>query len=61
MTEKRKLTAEEREELLRHILEGLKELGCFPPGAETKMSSLFRISLGLSDQKTDEVIELNEV
>lgn len=61
MTEKRKLTAEEREERLRQILEGLKELGCFPPGAEAKLSSLFCINLGLSDQKADEAIELNEV
>lgn len=55
------LTPEEREERLRHILEGLKELGCFPAGSEARMSSIFCLSLGLSDQKADEVIELNDV
>ena len=62
MTETRRtLTAEEREERLRHILEGLKELGCFPAGTDAKMSSLFCAAFGLGDQKADEVIELNDV
>lgn len=56
-----KLTKAEREERLRNILRGLLELGCFPPGSEAKMSSLFCLALGLSDQKSDEVIELDEV
>ena len=58
---KKTLTSEEREERLRHILQGLRELGCFPPGSEARMSSLFCLSLGLSDQEADEVIELDEV
>ena len=61
MIEKRKMTAEERKELLRHILEGLKELGCFPPESEAKMSSIFCATLSLSEQEADEVIELNDV
>lgn len=55
------ITPEEREERIRRILEGLKELGCFPPGSEAKMSSIFCLALGLSDQKADEVVELDEV
>ena len=58
---KKTLTSEEREERLRHILQGLKDLGCFPPGSETKMDSLFCIALGLRRDEGDEVVDLDEV
>lgn len=47
------LTPEEREERIRRILEGLKELGCLPPGSDVKITSLFSLSLGLDDGVDD--------
>lgn len=47
-------TREEREDKIRRILEGLKELGCLPPESEVDIDSLFCLSLGL-DNSVDEV------
>ena len=53
-----KLSEEEREERIRHILKGLCELGCIP-SEPAKISALFSVALGLSEQESNKIVNLD--